>query len=285
MVADFYDGRMTPSPETPAPKRLRLPDWAFALGLAVSIVALVYVALWAPNASHFLEQRSWDLADPVVPESDGVGEYVALAEARPDEEPPAAATVAVEAFGYDVSVDGTAMTWGASIRNTHGEYAADFGLQVLVDGVELDESGDYEAYYNGMTPPGGEIQVGGSFYMGDGFPSDPVVAIEVVRLEWFAADGGTPPELQSPQSARVDGIDEGADQMTFSVTIKNTAAYAIRPGLSAVFHRADGTPVGGAVLVLISPVPPGDSTRELRVWLKDVPAGADLSLTEFVPTW
>lgn len=288
VAADFYDGPVIPSPEPAAPVRRRLPDWAFALALGVSVLALVYVPLWAPDPAHFVEPQAVGGDEPMLPERDAVGEYVALAEVRPDEEPPAVATVAVEAFGHDVSVDGRAFTWGASIRNTHGEYVADFGLKVSVEGVELYEDGELAAAYSGMTPPGGEVEVGGSFYLGDDFPSDPVVAIEVVQLEWFAFEGGTPPDPTSPQSARLAEIHEDADsyeRMRFSVTITNTAAYAIRPGLTAVFRRADGTPVGGAGLFLIEPVPPGDSTREVTVWEHDVPAGADLAMTAFVTTW
>lgn len=263
-----------------------MPDWSFALGFGVAILALVYVPLWAPDAANFVEPQA--VSETHLPETETVGQYLGLAEVRPDEEPPAASSVVVEAFGHDVSVDGSAFTWGASVRNTHGEYAATFGLQVSVEGVDL-VSGEFVSAFSGMTPPGGEARVGGSFYLGDDFPSDPVVDIAVVELEWFASDGGTSPEaLVSPLSARLDEIDEGDDpngEMRFSVTITNSAAHAIRPVLTAAFHRADGTPVGAATLYLIEPVPSGDSTRELEVWKKDVPDGADLSMTEFVTIW
>jgi hypothetical protein len=91
-----------------------------------------------------------------------------------------------------------------------------------------------------------------------------------------------------PLSVLVDGIDEGDDprgQVRFSVTLANSAAFAIDPWLTAVFRRADGTPVGGALVFQDLAVPPGESFREFQVGKQDVPAGADLSLTEFVPTW
>ncbi|MDN3242993.1 hypothetical protein [Glycomyces tritici] len=279
---------MTPSPEPAAPRPPRIPDWVFALGLAVSLLVLVFSPLLTVAPASFLDPRTVADAESVPPDEGGTGDYAALAEVLPEEEPPAASTVAVADFGYDVSVDGTAFTWGASIRNTHGEYAARFGVQVSVDGVPLYEEGGYTSTYGTMTPPGGEVRVGNSRYFED-LPSDPVVAIEVVRLEWFAFDDGTPPEPQAPPlGVRVDGIDEGDEprgQMRFSVTVANSADHAIDPWLMAVFHRADGTPVGGARLFTDLPVPPGESVREFRVWKQDVPAGADLSLTEFVPSW
>ncbi|MFC3491790.1 hypothetical protein [Glycomyces rhizosphaerae] len=278
---------MTPSPESAAPRRPRIADGVFALGLAVSILVLLLSPLWTVDPANFIEPRTLGDADPVLPERLEVGDYAALAEVRPEEEPPAVATVAVEEFGYDISVDGTALTWGASIRNTHSDYAAKFGLQVSVDGDFLYEDG--ESVYGTMTLPGGDIQTGGSLYLSDDFPSEPVVEIKVVELEWFAFDGETPPEPQSsPLTARVDGIDEGDEphgQMRFSVTITNSAAHALDPRLSAVFRRADGTLVGGANVYVRLVVPPGESIREFRIWKQDVPAGADLSLTEFVPTW
>jgi hypothetical protein len=73
-----------------------------------------------------------------------------------------------------------------------------------------------------------------------------------VRLEWITVDGVTPPEPQVPPlSVRVDGIEEGDDprgQVRFSVTVANSAAFAVDPWLTAVFRRADGAPVGGALL-------------------------------------
>jgi hypothetical protein len=255
----------------------------FALGLAASLLLLVLSPLLTIRTAGFLDPRTVDDAEPVPP-GDGVGTYVALA----GEELPAAETVVVEEFGHDVSMDGTALTWGASIRNAHNEYAVAFGLQVSVDGVPLYE-GEYSSASSTMTPPGVEVRVGGSRYLTEELPSEPVVAIEVVRLEWFAVDGGAPPEPQVPPlSVRVDGIDEGDDprgQVRFSVTVANSAAFAVDPWLTAVFRRADGTPVGGALVFQDLAVPPGESFREFQVWKQDVPAGAELSLTEFAPSW
>jgi hypothetical protein len=261
----------------------------FALALAVALLVLLLSPLLTVPTASFLDPRTVGDAEEVLPEEVGAGAYLALAEVRPEEEPPPASAVVVEAFGWDVSMDGTALTWGASVRNTHGEYAARLGVQVTVDGVPLyEEEGAYSSVFGTMILPGGEFGVGRSRHLDGGLPSDPVVEFEVVHLEWFAFDGGTPPEPQAPPlTVRVDGIDEGDEprgRMRFSVTVVNSADYAIVPWLSAVFRRADGTPVGGATLFSDLAVPPGESVRGFLIWKQDIPAGADLSLTEFVPS-
>ncbi|GAA2143003.1 hypothetical protein [Glycomyces algeriensis] len=277
---------MTPSPETAAPGRPRVPDGVFALALAVSLLVLVLSPVLTVASGGFLDPRTVADAEPEFPELSGDGGYLALAEVRPEEEPPAASAVVVEELGWDVSVDGTAFTWGASVRNTHGEYPVRFGLQLSVDGNLVREDA---STFGALTMPGSEVQVGGSQYLAGDLPSEPAVELEVVLLEWFAFDEEAAEMPEAPQlSARVDAVDEGDEprgQMRFSVTVANGADHAVAPWLSAVFRRADGTPVGVARVFADLALPPGESVREFLIWKQDVPAGADLSLTEFTPSW
>ncbi|MDA1362441.1 hypothetical protein O1R50_22645 [Glycomyces luteolus] len=259
------------------------------MGLVVSILALVYASVWTPDSTGFLDPKPMSDAEPEPADGEVFDDFLPLAEVRPDEETPAAEVVSVEEFGFGISMDGTSLTWGASVRNTHSEYAADFALQVYADGVTLYDARGLEPDYSRMTLPGGQVLVGDSIYVGDDFPADSVVEVKVVLLGWFALDGETPPELQEPPlSTRVDAVDTGDEsqrEKRYSVTITNSADHAVDPHLSAIFRNSDGALVGGTDVHQDSSLPPGDSTRELRVWTEDIPAGADLSLTEFVPTW
>lgn len=283
---------MTPSPDSAASGRRRVPDGVFASALAVSLLLLVLSPVLTVASGGFLDSRSVADADAVLPDAGAAGSYDALAVVHPDEEPPAASAVVVESVGWDVSLDGTSLTWGASIRNTHGEYPVRFGLQLTVDGALVREDGDYLSPFGSMTMPGGEVKVGGSQYFSEDLPSEPVVELEVVQVEWFAFDGKADEAPEVPEvpqfSTRLDGFDAGdalRGQVRFSVTVANGAGHPVDPWLTAVFFRADGTPVGGAGVYEDLPLPPGESVREFRIWKQDVPAGADLSLTEFAPSW
>lgn len=290
MVAScFYDALVIPSPEPVVPEGRRIPDRVFALSLVLAVLVLLFAPWRTLDSTQFTEPTPMaEFTVELSPSSQDSG-YAALAELRPDEEPPPAETIAVEEFNFGIARFEQHFIWGASLRNTHGEYAAEISLQVTFDGTGFHETVDYTSTYGRETLPGGEVLVGDSVYVGEDLPADLVADLKVTGVEWYASEDGTPLEPQvQPLSVvlgEVEVPEESHDPSEFSVTVANASNFAVDPKLTAVFHNADGAVVGARDMYFIAAVPPGDSSQEIRIWGEDVPASADLSLTEFVPTW
>lgn len=284
-VADgFYDEAVDPSPEPVVPARRRLPDWAFAAGLFAASLILLVSLFWAPDPSGFLEPMEGDDAETELPEHSGY--FAALEDLRPEEEQPDASLVAVEEFGHVIGDSREGLSWGAAVRNTHTEYGVTFDLQVTAGGAEFLDSERYTSISSGPVLPGAQIMTGAD--MPSTLPADATVEIEVVGVKWFAFDGAEPPAPQEPVlSSRIDAFEVPADNRgpEFSVTFTNGTGYAIERYFTAVYYLPDGTPVGAEMVIERLTLPPGESSRDLRLWDRDVPAGADLSLTQLVPTW
>lgn len=261
----------------------RVPDWAFALSAVVSIVLLLFAFGWKPGGDRFVEP--WSAADieSVRPET---GTFSRLSQVRPGEEPPAAEAVAVEELGFGIAGDkGVEASWAVSIANGHGEYAADFDLLVTLSGEGFSDREEVVLRTGDFLAPGARIAAGGSMYAGEDPPSDLVVAVEVVGVEWFVYDDDPPaePVVLSGRVASVATLPSGHSM--FSVGFTLGSEEPLRPDLIAVFRDAGGAIVGGCEVRSVDALPPGESTRSVKVRDRCLPAGADLSLTEFVLAW
>jgi hypothetical protein len=269
-------------PAAPRPFLPRIPDWAFAVGLGGSIVLLLIAIGWVPADDRFTEPWSETETSTEV----GMGSYVPLEEARPGEEPPSAAAVAVEEFGHAFAEDGHSLIWGATLTNTHEAFAVRFDLRVSLTGPDFSQEELFFPLMSGETAPGGQVVAGGELF-GE-IPSDVEATLNVVDLSWYVfEDGEAPVTQESPMSARIDSIEEGADGKSrlFAVTLTNASPYMYHARLQAVFRAADGSLLGTCPAGRLDSLPSGESTRTIVVWAENMPVGADLSLTEFAPAW
>ncbi|WP_030144736.1 hypothetical protein [Glycomyces sp. NRRL B-16210] len=274
---------MRTSPDSAPAGPRRIPDRVLALGVAVSIVLLLCSFGWEPGGDRFVEPWSAPAIESVVPSA---GTYSRLSVARPGEEPPPAEAIAVEELGFGVAGDKEVdIGWAVSIVSGHDEYAADFDLVVTLTGEGLEEREDLVLRTGDVLAPGARTAAAGSMYVGEARPADLKLTVEVVGLEWFVYDDGPPAEPE-PLSARFDSVSTlpGGDRL-FAVGFTLASQEPLRPSLIAVFRDGEGAVVGGCDVRSVDTLPPGESTRSVKIRGHCLPVEADLSQTAFLSAW